>query len=590
MITLQLKRTDRSIQEDDIRLLVLAKGEPFILAEESRRLLFIGDGISKLIDLYNSGKYILISKFISSEQILSIPEDALPDGLATLEQLEHLKDYIDEKYDTLDGDLDTLNSEIDVSKIYSVQCHTAGNVQNKKVQITVPILDDYTGLTLVIKFDYGNSAEDPVLLVNDDLDRNLFSAPMYIGPDRINGVFNWKDGDTLIFTYYDSKMNMAGTSAARTISNWCSENNATLIDGSKIYTGSITADKIASGSITADQIAVGSLPAEVLSDKFSSALNNLNFIEQQAASSRQVICECDSPADQIIKEVYLNGDAALSVGIVDEAPLYGTVLVIRFTYGNTSENGCSLRLILDGFPFPQSVNNVPPIGYYDAENIFHNLYVNDADIDYNWTAGEVRVLVYDGAHWIIQPPSGYLKRAAEWCLQNNQTFIQGGSIVAGRISCAQLDAGFIDVNRISLNYYSTDGDGEIILYGGFNHFNGSTGSEITKGVAMYGADPDNYNIRITNRGMLLNINGGKIEGWQRAWKINALGGINIGDISNVNSPLYTSNIRIGNNAEGASSTTTIYGKLKIANIPTSDPHSSGQIWSNNGSLMVSSGQ
>ena len=106
---------------------------------------------------------------------------------------------------------------------------------------------------------------------------------------------------------------------------------------------------------------------------------------------------------------------------------------------------------------------------------------------------------------------------------------------------------------------------------------------------MYGADPDNYNIRITNRGMLLNINGGKIEGWQRAWKINALGGINIGDISNVNSPLYTSNIRIGHNAEGASSTTTIYGKLKIANIPTSDPHSSGQIWSNGGSLMVSSG-
>ena len=87
MITLQLKRTDRSIQEDDVRLLVLAKGEPFILAEESRRLLFIGDGISKLIDLYNAGKYILISKYISSEQILSIPEDSLPDVLDTLEQL-----------------------------------------------------------------------------------------------------------------------------------------------------------------------------------------------------------------------------------------------------------------------------------------------------------------------------------------------------------------------------------------------------------------------------------------------------------------------------------------------------------------------
>lgn len=591
MITLQLKRTDRSIQEDDIRLLVLAKGEPFILAEESRRLLFIGDGTSELIDLYNAGKYILISKYISSEQILAIPEDALPDGLATLEQLEHLKDYIDEKYDTLGGGLDTLNSEIDVSKIYSVQCHTAGNVKNKKVQITAPILDDYTGLTLVIKFDYGNSAKNPVLLVNDDLDRNLFSAPMYIGPDRINGVFNWKDGDTLIFTYYDNKMNMAGTSAARTISNWCSENNVTLIDGSKIYTGSITADKIASGSITADQIAVGSLPAEVLSEKFSSALNNLNFIEQQAASSRQVICECNTKANNIIKEVYLNGDAALSVGIVNEAPLYGTVLVVKFKYGNTSANGCSLRLILDGFPFPQSENNVPPIGYYDAENVFHNLYINDADIGYNWKAGEVRVLVYDGAHWIIQPPSGYLRRAAEWCLQNNQTFIQGGSIIAGRISCAQLDAGFIDASRISLNYYSTDGDDEVILYGGFDHFNGSTGSVITKGVIMYGSDPDHFNIKVTNKGVLLNIRGGRIEGWDSRWKINGSGSVEIGHIDDTSSAMYTSNILIGNTTTGgASSTTTIYGKLKITNLPTSDPHSKGQIWSNGGSLMVSSGQ
>ena len=106
---------------------------------------------------------------------------------------------------------------------------------------------------------------------------------------------------------------------------------------------------------------------------------------------------------------------------------------------------------------------------------------------------------------------------------------------------------------------------------------------------MYGSDPDNYNIRITNQGMLLNIDGGRIDGWQKKWKINSSSGIEIGYISDTSNSLYTSSIKLGNNG-GTGSTTTIYGKLKIANIPTSDPHSSGQIWSNNGSLMVSSGQ
>lgn len=591
MITLQLKRTERPIEEDDIRLLVLAKAEPFLLIENSRRLLFIGDGISKLIELYNAGKYIQISRYITAEQILAIPADALPEGLATTEQLDQLQEYIDEKYDTLNGDLSLLDEKIDVSKVYSVVCHSSSIDQNKKVQITIPTLDDYTGLTLVVKFDYGNIVDNPILLVNDNLDHNLLSAPMYIGPDPINGVFNWKDGDTLIFTYYDNKMNMAGTSAARTISNWCSENNATLIDGSKIYTGSITADKIATGTITADQIAVGSLPAEVLNSQFSAALNNLSFIEQQAASSRQVVCTCDTAEDEIIKEVYLNGDSALSIGIVNEAPLYGTVLVIRFTYRNTSENGCGLRLVLDGFPFPRASNLVPPIGYYDADNIFHDLQVNN---ELNWTDGETRVLIFDGSHWIIQPPSGYLRRAAEWCLQNNQTFIQGGSIIAGRISCAQLDAGYIDTSRISLSYYSTDSDGNVENYGGFDHFDGSTGTTTTKGVIMYGSDSENYNIHITNYGIGIDIKNGRISGWNNTWKMDASGGIEIGYSSDDNS-YHTGRIRIGNNgySSSSSSTTYIYGKLNgvitFTNLPTSDPNVEGRIWNDNGTLKVSAG-
>lgn len=46
-------------------------------------------------------------------------------------------------------------------------------------------------------------------------------------------------------------------SANGKIANWASANNTTLIDGAKIYTGSITAEQIASKSITADKLSVG---------------------------------------------------------------------------------------------------------------------------------------------------------------------------------------------------------------------------------------------------------------------------------------------------------------------------------------------
>lgn len=51
--------------------------------------------------------------------------------------------------------------------------------------------------------------------------------------------------------------NSTANSANDKIANWASANNTTLIDGAKIYTGSITAEQIASNSITADKLSVG---------------------------------------------------------------------------------------------------------------------------------------------------------------------------------------------------------------------------------------------------------------------------------------------------------------------------------------------
>lgn len=46
------------------------------------------------------------------------------------------------------------------------------------------------------------------------------------------------------------------------IGNWCSANDETMINGGKIYTGSVTADKIAANAITADKIAVDAIKSK----------------------------------------------------------------------------------------------------------------------------------------------------------------------------------------------------------------------------------------------------------------------------------------------------------------------------------------
>lgn len=76
----------------------------------------------------------------------------------------------------------------------------------------------------------------------------------------------WDDGsvtytDAVKANDYNSVLEKANDAASK-VAAWCSTNDTTLIDGGKIYTGSITADKIAAGSITADKLAAGAITAE----------------------------------------------------------------------------------------------------------------------------------------------------------------------------------------------------------------------------------------------------------------------------------------------------------------------------------------
>lgn len=60
------------------------------------------------------------------------------------------------------------------------------------------------------------------------------------------------------------------------MANWCSANDVTLLDGGKIYTGSITADKIQANSLTSEQIATGSITIGALSNSIQTSINRID--------------------------------------------------------------------------------------------------------------------------------------------------------------------------------------------------------------------------------------------------------------------------------------------------------------------------
>ena len=59
------------------------------------------------------------------------------------------------------------------------------------------------------------------------------------------------------FNSFDAALQNSMTTVTNAVNSWGYSTDKTYIDGSKIYTGTITADKIAAGAITADKIVVG---------------------------------------------------------------------------------------------------------------------------------------------------------------------------------------------------------------------------------------------------------------------------------------------------------------------------------------------
>lgn len=99
---------------------------------------------------------------------------------------------------------------------------------------------------------------------------------------NLNGLvtFSGLNSDT------QNKIN-SGKSAADTVASWSHSSNTTLIDGGKIYTGTITAEKIAANTITADKLSITSL--STICAKIGGFTINDNSLSVEANETAEIV-------------------------------------------------------------------------------------------------------------------------------------------------------------------------------------------------------------------------------------------------------------------------------------------------------------
>lgn len=546
-------------------------------------ILFIGNGLDTVETLYNSGTYIPVSKYISADMIkngsITIKKLDPNIDLATKDALEQIQSALEDYQDETNTSLTSMEDKISLDKIYYVTCSSASSSAKTVTIPDIKVFSDktkYDGLTLVIKFSHSNTMNNPTMVVKSSIDNTTIipECPMYVGDDPLGSVFYWNDKDSIMFSYnaQDNRWYMSSTSAMSRIAGWCSENDTTMINGAMIATGSIAAESIVGGSITAREIAVGSLGPGVFNQEIEGIITNLSEFKRQCASAGTIVAECNSQASDSFKSASVSVDELNSVMVTNTGmPLVGTSMVVKFDHANSYQGNVYLQMQADGgsvtynkftaqlgFKVGDAFINIGS----DGEQEFSDSQLVALDY-YRWNDGEYRTVMFDGNYWIISVTTDYLAELAEWCLLNGQTWIGGGTIVTGTVLADQIQSGSIDTAKVSLVCMAPNDYGDIINYGGIGYFEGSTGGYTTKGIRMYGAtdsdDPDgnpNYSISISNRGILLQIEGGRIGGWNGSWRI-----------------------------EG--STILLDGSLKLSNIPTSSSGlSSGMVWNDGGTLKI----
>lgn len=273
-------------------------------------------------------------------------------------------------------------------------------------------------------------------------------------------------------------------SANGKIASWASANDTTLIDGAKIYTGSITANQIESGSITADKLAIGLNNTNyAATEDWEGDTDYLSFSFDSNNSYKPKISMTFS-ATSFEKRLKLNKSFYVTAG----SKLYCSA--IAYADGTTTTNA-SQTYVGFGLYYSSSLNGDYSLSQYASS---HNLSLKtEHKIGFDTTVNQ----------------SGYYRIEVWFNKCNNKAYLKdifvaqgipGEIVVNGKISSVNGQS-YFDLNKNLLHTDNAEIVGGSIKIGGDDYYTkiseGSltqhlTSSSVVGGLVPVGASGNQY--------------------------------------------------------------------------------------------------
>lgn len=286
----------------------------------------------------------ITSGYISADRIASgsivigkLDAGTQNDIAAAKKRYQITVDLRDAKYNTDTYYPVLINSSIPYSGLYNYECNVQLNSGSKPVWSTHN--QGFTCNLILRVLADGWGTTDAAGYLEENNYRFCNKMPAYVGqvlqhsqiyfmlrggakynlftPNRSNGVTIYttktniahNTGYTVYLEPTKTPKNDYAEAKGSTIASWCDTNNKTLINGGKIYTGSVTATQIAANAITTEKIAASAVNA----DKIAASAITSAKIAANAVTSDKIVANAVTAAKIASKTITANQIASKTI-------------------------------------------------------------------------------------------------------------------------------------------------------------------------------------------------------------------------------------------------------------------------------------
>ena len=232
----------------------------------------------------------------------------------------------------------------------------------------------------------------------------------------------------------------------------------------------IYTDAIRDGAITEDKLSKSVLGGLHSGDDINTAIDNYFKNKESNSISKIHFTTCTDTGPDLIftlREVddnysttifYQGSDQIISYSIFERKYLDGLMIIVNFTNSPTgtvsnplnitvkNKNGNKIKMLRGTF----TNNPISSSIALESRPIYAGNTRIDVDSRFYWKANSTVAFVFDASKMRFNLiDTDLLKTLAQWCDENNTTYINGGMIATGTVTANQIKAGSITADKIA---------------------------------------------------------------------------------------------------------------------------------------------